>query len=99
MLAWLRPGLRCLPEWVGVFSEGLGRTWALTGARVSTALMLPEPGEAEKKANAVLRYSARPRHPTNYLQGATAPCAPGPRCWPSLSRAGANRSALGVMNV
>ncbi len=64
MLESRGPGLQRLPGRVGVLSEGLGRTWALTGAMLFTALMLPEPRRAEKKANAVLRYSASPRHPT-----------------------------------
>jgi hypothetical protein len=77
-------GLQRLPEWVGALSEGLGRTSALTGARVSMALMLPELRRAEKKVNADSRYSASPRQPSKCC---VAQCAARPQ-----TRKGADRA-------
>jgi len=69
-------------------SEGLGRTAHHRGLGL---LMLPERSPPDRKASAVLRYSARPRHPTVSPQSAKALCVQGQRASP----ANGDRSAHG----
>jgi len=63
-------------------SEGLGRTSPHCGLGL---LMPPERSPPEKKASAVLRYPARPRHPTVCPQSVKALCVRGQRACPAYS--------------